>query len=267
MSDSVQQAYYVTIVGLGLGIVLLSFIVAIVFLYQRRQFQHQAELNRMKDIYDQQIMKAQLEMQEETFKNIAQDLHDNIGQMLSMVKLTLAAVTVDPNIPHHDKLMNSREVLNKAIMDLSHLTKSLHSDRIAHVGIVEAIQYEVDSIRKSGLVKINSAIEKGGYYLGEQNSVVIFRMFQEMINNALKHAKATQINVSINNPDGNTFVLSINDDGIGFNVQEMKSRSNSSTGVGLRSMTNRAALIGAKFDLQSKPGSGTKVTITLPLSR
>jgi signal transduction histidine kinase len=135
------------------------------------------------------------------------------------------------------------------------------------VGIVEAIQYEVDSIRKSGLVQIESTIEKGSYYIGEQNSVVIFRMFQEMINNALKHAKAAQINVSIKNPDGNTFVLSIIDNGIGFNVQDVKSRGNSSTGVGLRSMTNRAALIGAKFDLQSKPGFGTKVTITLPLSR
>src|SRR5581483_4357288 len=94
-----SEIYIVIVIGAILAIMLVGFIVTIVFLYQRRQHRQELELNQMKEEYERETLKSQLEIQEETFKNIGQELHDNIGQMLSVVKLSL---TVLPMSKEHD---------------------------------------------------------------------------------------------------------------------------------------------------------------------
>ena len=87
-----SEIYIVIIIGAILAVLLVGFIVTILFLYQRRQHRQALEITRMKEEYERETLKSQLEIQEETFKNIGQELHDNIGQMLSVVKLSLAVL-------------------------------------------------------------------------------------------------------------------------------------------------------------------------------
>jgi signal transduction histidine kinase len=85
------------------------------------------------------------------------------------------------------------------------------------------------------------------------------------MNNILKHSRATRVNVHIEVTEKKQFVMKIIDNGVGFNVKEKKESASSSTGVGLKSMVNRANLIGGEISFQSAPGSGTTVTVALPL--
>lgn len=261
-----QEIYFVTIIGIILGLLLVGFIVSILFLYQRRQQKHEQEMAIIKDRYEKEALRSQLEIQENTFKTIAQELHDNIGQMLSVAKLSLSALPIESTHAAFGQLKNSQEVLNKAIGDLSNLTKGLHTDRIAQVGLAESIRFEIYAIKKSGLVNARFSLEGTEEEFNEQKAIFLFRIFQEAINNALKHAKATEILVTMKYlPTG--FRLEVKDNGKGFNVAEKQGTATSYSGVGLKSMFNRAQLIGATLKINSEPGKGTTLLIELPLQK
>jgi signal transduction histidine kinase len=258
------ELYFVTIIGIILGLLLVGFIVTILFLYQKRQRRQEEELVRLKDLYEKEALLSQLEIQENTFKTIAQELHDNIGQLLSVVKMTLSILPLEEEHQAYPLVMNSQEVLHKAIADLSNLTKSLHTDRIADMGLSESIWFELHTINSAGLLKVNYTTEGSEYPFDEQKSIFLFRIFQETLNNTLKHAKATILNVSLKYDD-EFFTMSIKDNGVGFLVNEKKQNTTPGSGVGLRSLYNRSGIIGAEISIDSKPGSGTSVFIKLPL--
>ena len=108
----------------------------------------------MKDMYEKEALRSQLEIQENAFKAIAQELHDNIGQMLSVTKLSLSVLPVAKEHEAFEPLQSSVQVLNKAILDLSNLTKGLHTDRIAQIGLAESIRFELYALKKAGILQV-----------------------------------------------------------------------------------------------------------------
>lgn len=265
MNNQGQELYIIIIIGGILAFAVVIFIITMVFLYQRRQHRHEKELTKMKDQYEQEVLRSQLEIQEETFKMIGQELHDNIGQVLSVVKLSLAILPIDKEHEAYEPILNSRQILNKAAIDLSDLTKSLHSDRIAQIGLVEAIRFELESVRKSGLMEVEFEVMGPEHHFDGQQSIFLFRMFQEMLNNILKHSQASKVMVNIDFPEDDKFILTLADNGVGFDVEAKRNSVSSSSGVGLKSIFNRAKLIGADLDMKSTLGKGTTVTIRLSL--
>ena len=258
------EIYFVTVVGVILGLLLTGFIITMLFLYRRRQHRQEQELARLKDQYEREALRSQLEIQELAFKTMGQELHDNIGQMLSVAKLTLSALPLEPDHPGVAQLDHTKEVLNKAIFDLSNLTKSLHTDRITQIGLAECIRFEVYSLRKAGIVSVHFNQEGHEEEFNEQRSVFLFRIFQEALNNVLKHSKATEVIVNLKYLE-DIFVMEISDNGVGFNVKEKLQAASSYSGVGLRSIFNRAKLIGAELTISSERTGGTVVQIELSL--
>ncbi len=255
--------YIITIIGVILGLLLVGFIVAMIFLSKRRQERQEQEMERVKDMYEKETLRSQLEIQENTLKTISQELHDNIGQMLSVVKLTMSALPLEKEHPASELVKHSQQVLNKAIFDLSDLTKSLHTDRITDVGLADSIEFELLSVKNAGLLQSNFSVTGKEEQLPEQKSIFLFRMFQEILNNILKHAKATQVVVGLTYLPGHNFVMKVEDNGKGFNVEEKKQSASSSKGVGLKSIFNRAKLIGADLNIDSEPGKGTRIVVQL----
>lgn len=264
MPNKNPEIYYVIIIGASLALLLVGFIVTMLFLYQRRRHQQEQEMAIMKDQYDQEALRSQLEIQENTLKSISQELHDNIGQMLSVVKFSLAVLPVEKLHEAYEPIQNSRQILNKAILDLSNLTKSLHTDRITGISLAESIGFEVDSVRKSGILDIQYNVSGMELHFDEQKKIFLFRMFQEILNNILKHSQASLVKITLDTPGDDNFVLTIEDNGVGFNVEEKRNAVSSSSGVGLKSLFNRAKLVGANLSMNSEPGKGTRVCIELP---
>ncbi len=265
MQGKGSEIYIVILIGGVLALLLVGFIVAILFLYQRKQHRQEQQVALLKDQYEQELLRSQLEIQEATFRVIAQELHDNIGQVLSVVKLSLSILPLEKNDLAYEGVQNCREMLNKVIYDMADLTKSLHADRISQIGITEAIRFELDILRKNGLLEVDFSVSGKEYSLQEQKAIFLFRIFQELLNNILKHSRAKHVIVSIIYSIDDKFVLRVEDDGIGFDAEKKQSQVSSSSGIGLKSMMNRARLIGATIFIQSQPGTGTIVTVELPL--
>jgi signal transduction histidine kinase len=262
-----EEIYIVLAIGSILALVLVGFIFTILLLYQRRRIKQAQEIANMKVLYEQEVMRSQLEIQEETFKMIGQELHDNIGQVLSVVKLSLAILPLDKEHEAYEQVLNARQILGKAATDLSDLTKSLHTDRIAQIGLAEAIRFEMESIRRSGIMDAEFDAIGAEYTLDAQHSIFLFRMFQEILNNVLKHSQAKTVRVTVDYTDESSFVLVLIDNGVGFDVEAKRNTPSSSSGVGLKSIFNRAKLIGAELQMKSIPGQGTTATIQLSLPR
>jgi two-component system, NarL family, sensor kinase len=249
-----KEIYVLVVAGIILALLLVGFIVTILFLYQRRQHRQEQMMTEMKDEYEQELLKSQLEIQETTFKNIGQEIHDNIGQTLSLVKLTLSTLPVTKDSPVYETIRDSKEMLNKAILDLADLSKSLHTDRIAQIGIAEAIQFELNMLNRTGLFKADMKVKGDIRNLDDQ---------KEILNNIVKHSKASSILITLFFRE-EKFLLEVADNGVGFDTVKMQNSGSPTSGVGLRSMKNRAKLIGANINISSVPDNGTTIVVDLP---
>src|SRR5688572_3122235 len=134
MSDNNPEIYFIIVIGIILGLLLVSFIIGMLFMHKRRQEKQELEMQKLKDQFEKEELQSQLDTQEKTLKTISQELHDNIGQVLSVVKLSLSVLPIEKEHPAYVPSQDARQLLNKAIGDLSNLTKSLHTDRITQVG-------------------------------------------------------------------------------------------------------------------------------------
>ena len=159
------------------------------------------------------------------------------------------------------KILNSKELVSKAITDLRDLSRSLDTDYVQEMGLQRAIEYELEMIKKTGTVETSMIVEGAMFRLEKQKELILFRIVQETFNNILKHAGAKTINVNINY--GNAFTLVIKDDGKGVNLDPLNEGKNNNFGLGIRNMHSRAKLIGAEFNMNSGIGKGTEVEIVL----
>ncbi len=206
-------------------------------------------------------LQSELEIQEQTLHNISQEIHDNIGQVLSLTKLNLNTMDLQQPIIAQQKLDDSRKLVSKAIQDLRDLSKSLNSDYVTELGLLRAIEYELELVAKTGTLQTQLDVTGTPVRLDTQKELILFRIVQEAINNMLKHAEATLLTISVSyNNTG--FHISIADNGKGFD-NATATTDNKKTGLGLRNMHNRSRLIGAAVSITSAPGAGTTVAISL----
>ena len=258
MPANKEQYYTVILISLFV-LLLISIIIITAVLYYNKRKKFAEEKQLMKTIFDQELLQTQIEIQEQTLSNISQEIHDNIGQVLSLAKLNLNTIPTHVEEAVLVKISKAKELVSKAINDLRDLSRSMHGDRIAELGLKDAIESELAILQNTGQYKTFFNCSGNYYKLARQNEIVIFRMLQESINNSIKHANAKNITVEMNYQPQN-FQLWVSDDGNGFDTASL---STSVTGIGLKSMRSRAALIGGELTIQSSPFTGTTVAIKL----
>lgn len=215
--------------------------------------------NKRKTIFKQQLLQTQIEIQEQTLKTIAQEIHDNIGQVLSLAKLNLNTFPAVADEAVQKKVEDTLQLVGKAITDLRNLSRSMHGDKINELGLEEAIGSELRILQNTGRFTTQVLLSGNRYKIQPQMEMVLFRMVQEALNNAIKHSAAKNIEVQLQYGT-EKFRLAIKDNGIGFNPVILQAAQ---TGIGLKSMQNRAALIGGIFSVFSAPEKGTTVAIEI----
>lgn len=253
MHETTGEENLTTLLSFGTVVALafVVFVILLAYLFTTRKNKLLKEKQLMKSQFEQELLQTQLEIQEQTLKTISEEIHDNVGQVLSLAKLNLN--TFESN--SEQKLQDTKQLISKAINDLRDLSRSMHGDRIAELGLQQSIADELQILENSGEFETHLKIIGEAYKLLPQKEMVLFRIVQEALNNCIKYSKAKNITVVLNYNRGN-FLLHITDDGIGFDTQIK-------TGIGLKSMQNRAALIGGEFSIQSSAGNGTSIIITL----
>lgn len=260
---------YEIITGLLVVIFILlmagSFIVILVTLNNRRKKKHLDEKKMMQIEFKQEILNTQMEIKEQTLKHISQEIHDNIGQILSLVKLNLGTT----DFSHPEKVMqkveDSKMLVGKAIQDLRDLSKSLNTDYVSQMGLARSVEYELEMVKKMGIFETRFDIFGNVFRFSEQTELILFRIVQESLNNIIKHSKATGIQLTLDYRN-QYFKMSIRDNGQGFEAKNVTNGQSSLAGIGIRNMQNRAAMIQADLSVISSPEEGTLICLSIPIN-
>lgn len=258
--DSFSQEILIVIVSSFFLLLVAGGIIVLVLVYQKRQIASIQEKEQLKADFEKQILESKLEIQEQTFKYISQEIHDNIGQMLSLAKLTINTMNPDEPAGLPAKIGSAKNLVSKAIDDLRCLSQNLHTDYITDQGLKASVENELRLLEHASQYQINISTEGDAYRLAQQQELILFRIFQEALQNIIKHAQASAIGVLLSYTP-QYFTLKIADNGRGFDAAASQAGS---SGIGLRNIRHRAKLISALFSVESGSGQGTTVTIQLP---
>lgn len=244
------------------NIFFLGFIVAIMVYirkYKQRKKEYLVEIQIKNEIHQKEILATQLEIQESTMKQIGRELHDNIGQKLTLVSLYTQQLLHENKFPDiNEKIQQVSEIINHSIDDLRSLSKTLTDNKINRISIIELIQDEVNVANSVKKCKVSFEHDVENSDLSFEHKSVVLRIIQEFIQNSMKHSECKNIDIVFKSDAKTLWQLSVKDDGIGFNLNEIKSN-----GIGLTNMKNRAEIIGAQFTLTSEKNFGTSLNIVL----
>jgi signal transduction histidine kinase len=243
---------------------LIFYLITFFILYQRRQTQNLKEKASLKAQYQQEILQSQLEIQNQTLQRVGQELHDNIGQLLTLARMQLNLLETEPTITQHE-IAPINDLIMQSINEVRALSKGLDGDFVQNFGLVESLSHELQRIRQVG--KYQTEIEVAGEVvrLEGQKEIILFRIAQEILNNALKHASAKSIKAKLSY-SATQLLFRIEDDGKGFDSQEMLGREMSKAGAGLRNIQRRAELLGGNCQIESIVGKGTLIELQIPIS-
>lgn len=205
--------------------------------------------------FEKELATSQIEMKEQTLNYIGQELHDDLGQKLSVVRLRQNQLIAKMKDSEKEELVELNELLGECIQDIRDLSKTLITEQVIHFGLIESLEREISKIRKLRLLKIELITQKNDIDIAPKHGLILFRIIQESINNILKHSRAKNVSIKIEDDHGKLDIL-ISDNGKGFNTNLKKD------GSGLKNMELRAKIIHAEFSIQSEPEKGTQTSIT-----
>jgi signal transduction histidine kinase len=253
-----EEVFVMILVGIIVFLVITGLLVLIILYYQKKRFQHQQQLVDKEKEYAQQLLESKLEIQEQTFNTISSEIHDNVGQILSLAKVQLNIIA-QGNSLDISLLNEAKDSVGKAMADLRDIAKSLSSNRIQYSSLFEVAQHELQRIQRAGIMN-TIAVQKGDEIkIVDQKKLIIFRIIQESLQNIIKHSKANQIDVEFSYQK-DQLTVTVSDNGTGFDSTKLVGKD----GQGLQSIMNRAMMIGGLASIESQPGKGTTIIITSP---
>ncbi|SIT22487.1 Histidine kinase-, DNA gyrase B-, and HSP90-like ATPase [Chryseobacterium ureilyticum] len=247
---------------ISFNIFFLMFVIAVFIYirnYRQRKKEYLNEIEMKNELHQRELLSTQLEIQQATMQQIGRELHDNIGQKLTLVSLYVQQMLYENKVPEAvERIDQVSQIINQSLQDLRSLSKTLTDDNISQKEIVTLIQEEVDNTNslKKCLVSFEHNFDQLDLSFVHKN--LLLRITQEFIQNSIKHSHCKNIFISLNTSEHILWELKIRDDGAGFDTNNTKSN-----GIGLTNMKNRAKIIGADFSLESEKNTGTQVSITL----
>ena len=246
---------------LGTLFVALFFIFLLIFViaYFRKIYQLRAEKEKLEAHLANEVNNARNEIQQTTLNNISQEIHDNVGQLLSLTKMQLNLIEQKLG-EEFSLIMEAKSNISHAMTDLRDLAKGMSSDRIRLLGLYDSVVQEAARISKSGSLQVQVSSAGNKWEPAHQKQLVLFRVIQECFQNVIKHANATIVNVCFTYMP-HQFEISISDNGVGFNYQP---GINSADGMGLMNIFSRVQLVRGEVNLQSNEGKGCSVFICVP---
>lgn len=268
LSQEKEAIFTVIIIASLIFFVLSVAMISFIFLYQKKKLKYTQEKAQLKAQYDQEILTSQIEVQNTTLQYIGRELHDNIGQLLSVAKINLNVLEeATQDSENEGFIKQTNELVEQSIHELRALSKSLDGDFVHDFGLQQSIAHELQRIRKTKKFATELTLQGEKYSLGYDREIVLFRIVQEILNNALKHSKAKNIEIDMNYLPNN-FVLTVTDNGKGFDFETIMKNELSQSGAGLRNIKRRAALINFACDIDSQINQGTKYMLSTktPLS-
>ncbi|HEY4195744.1 MAG TPA: sensor histidine kinase [Mucilaginibacter sp.] len=260
MQTSKDSLIPVLITGTIVIVILLVFLFFFVIIYQRKMIKNQVVLRQLQDEKQNDLLNAVFETQESERKRLAEDLHDSVGQVLSAIKLNLHRLDrVTETEGPKSLLADTRQLTDECIQEIRNIIHNVLPPVLTDFGLIDALQALCDKLGQNTDIKITFTRNLADERFPSEIELTYYRMAQELFGNAVKHSKATAIQLLITKEDG-FLVMTFSDNGIGFDMDNVKH------GFGIKNLQSRAQLINGKIHTYTKPQAGTLTTIKVMLS-
>ena len=219
---------------------------------------------RKTEIDFQDYVKYIYDMQEDSWKNIASELHDSLGQNLLVLNNEIKQISNTLPEPQSSEMNNISKKLVESIDDIRRMSSNIHPHLLERYGLTKAIESMISNAFTALNINLNLQISNVDKLIPRNVELNLYRIIQESINNIIKHSEAKNVDVMIS-----AGVLSINvsiqDDGKGFEIT--KESGEKAIGFGIYNMYKRVKMDNGIFDIQSAPGNGTKIKISFPVKK
>jgi two-component system NarL family sensor kinase len=219
------------------------------------------ELER--DVRSQEMDVLQKEVQRNTLEEITLEMHDNFGSIISTMSVELHLALRDATGEHKERLESIKELNGQLLREVRTMMKNLEN-RETKINLLSQVEREVSRINRSGVIGAELKVEGHQRDIPGGTALILLRVVQESLTNALQHAKATIIYVNMHFEDAG-IRLEIRDNGIGFDTDAEKDTSMFGRGHGLENMRNRMRILGGNLKISSKIGEGTQILLQAPL--
>ena len=244
--------------------------IALVFLFlayrqrsktlKQQQLLHEIELDNIRQEHKISLLSAMIDGQENERARIARDLHDGLGGLLSGIKIELSGGIALPAGENAQKLIrNGLHRIDQAVDELRRISRNMMPEVLLHYGLEEALKEYCQSLKRSG-INITCQVFNYQNNLSKNKQVVVYRIAQELVNNAVKYAKSSHILVELRQEDNN-LSLTVEDDGVGFDIRLAKQKK----GSGLQNIEARAVFLNGSLQIESTPEAGTSTVLQCPV--
>jgi signal transduction histidine kinase len=245
----------------GIGLTLVALFLALYLRQRARKDKIIAEQQIRQLEEEKKLLAAKMivEGQEEERKRIARELHDGLGVLLSATKMQFTSIR-DTSPENKPLIERATQLLEQASGDVRKISHNMMPGLLMKLGLYEAIEDLVDNLNDSGKLKAVCEIPEDLARLPENQEIMIYRIVQELVNNTLKHAAASEIRLEIS-PAPGSVEIRYSDDGKGFDAALMQDV----TAMGLKSIESRVDFLNGRMELHTAPGQGVKYLIRVPL--
>ncbi|VXB83682.1 Two-component sensor histidine kinase [Flavobacterium sp. 9AF] len=252
----------VTIILFNLFFILfLLGIIVFIKQYKEKKKEHENKLFLQQKEHEQELLTTQLEIQTQTMQYIGREIHDNIGQKLTLASLYTQQLAYENKAPQiTENIENISTIINDSLSELRQLSKSLTDNNIEQNSILDLLKAECKKINELKKCEVHFSYQESIDIPSYQSKSILLRITQEFIQNSIKHSKCKNITITLEK-NGSYVQLTLNDDGTGFDI------SQKSNGIGLLNMKKRTEMIGGAYTLDSIENLGTKLTIQIPFSK
>lgn len=248
--------FYILISMLIFG--LAGVIVYIVYHYQIKQNKYLKNVEKLDLQHDSVSFINRLEIQENVLTKLSRDIHDNVGLSLTVAKMNIAGLLDGSKMEDEKKLTTTYNMITRSIDGLRKLSHSLNAEKIINSGLHRSIETELNWIDSAELFRISFEVEGEEFFAMGSAELTLFRVFQEAMQNIIKHSKAKNVTVRLSFSETSIKLL-IQDDGQGFDTN-LESDSS-----GLQNMKSRIDFLNGSFHVESTVGYGTRIIINLPI--
>lgn len=243
------------------GILAATLLLGYVFFRNRKKTQL-LKLQQIEAEQKQKTTRAVMQAEEEERKRIAGDLHDSVAQKMVVAKMNLESLgnRIKEMSKHEQEIYhNISSLLEESTVEVRNLSHSMMPQAFTHSGLTDAVKDFLDKIPLKDL-EIGFSTEGDFKKIPEDKALMIYRIIQECVQNALKHAKATKLDIAMIASSGEVDVT-VEDNGIGFDTRALDGANS----LGLKNIRSRIEYMNGKLDINSEPGNGTVIAFYIPI--
>ena len=253
------------IISIVVMLVLFGSFITIFLIGQRKKLKHQEELQTLRETQQNQLIEAAIRSEEIERHRIAEQLHDEVGAILSSSKLHIQGININ-HLDERDKELHTKgkELLDEGIQKVRGISHNLHSNILKEFGLNEAIMHFVKNLITGTIIHSEISLDENYTTKNPENDMSIYRMVQELINNILKHSHATKMKITsvfLNDQLDITIVH----DGTGLSQEQFETLRYNKDGLGLKNIENRIILLRGKLKFVKETNENS-IFIEIPVN-